>query len=118
MASYSFELIIRVYQFTTKSQVNTILDLVGTVGICCNTLWNSLLLLNFDGFVQSSALELLGLDQWWKEKVNKSKENALVRSNLKNGMKLLKVQVKMKNGTVEENTRGEGANPVSLATQI
>ena len=119
LASYSFELIIRLYQFTTKSQVNAIVDLVGTFGICSNTLWNSLLLLNFDGFVQSSALELLGLEQWWREQINKSKEKALNRENKKLGIELLKVEIK-KSKTTEELTtitREGGASPFSLATQ-
>ena len=119
LASYSFELIIRIYQFSTKSQVNAIVDLVGTFGICSNTLWNSILLLNFDGFVQSSALELLGIDQWWREKINKSKEKALNRENKKLGIELLKVEIKKSKKTEEQTTiaRGGGASPFSLATQ-
>ena len=64
--AYSFEFGLRVYEFASKSQVAVLADSFGTVGICCNTLMNSIVLLKYDGSVQSSALELLGLDKWWR----------------------------------------------------
>ena len=66
-ATYGFELTFRVYEFITKTDVDPMIDLIGTLGICSNTLLNSIILLRFDGFVQSSALEMLGLQDWWKE---------------------------------------------------
>ena len=90
------------------------------MGICTNTLLNSLLLLRFDGLVQSSALELLGLEQWWREKINKSGEKALNhRENKKLGIELLKVENKKSKKTEELTTitREGGASPFSLATQ-
>ena len=78
-ATYSVELIVRLYQFVTKKDVHLIIDLVGTMGICSNTLLNSIILLNYDAHVQKSALEMLGLEEWWK---SRKSEKSTIKSNV------------------------------------
>ena len=53
--------------FAIKSSIHSVIDMIGAIGICSNTLLNSIILLAFDGLVQTSALELLGVQKWWNE---------------------------------------------------
>ena len=62
------------YQLITKSDISPLVDFIGGLGICSNTLLNSLVLLIFDGSVQSSALEMLGLEEWWRQKYSKNEK--------------------------------------------
>lgn len=62
-------MIIRLYEFSSKSSIHPVVDLIGAIGICSNTLLNSIILLAYDGLVQTSALELLGLEKWWRKSV-------------------------------------------------
>lgn len=62
---------IRLYEFVSKTDVDLVVDLAASSGICCNTLLNSIILLKFDGLVQSSAIELLGLEEWWTRSAKK-----------------------------------------------
>ena len=67
--TYSVQLFIRLYEFSTKSKVGAVVELVGSVGISLNTLLNSLVLLKFDGTVQSSAIEMLGLKNRFRKRI-------------------------------------------------
>ena len=80
-ATYSIAFVIRVYEFSTKSHISLITDLIASVGICLNALLNSIVLLNYDGLVRSSALELLGLDKKWGRKESKSVKVELKKAN-------------------------------------
>ena len=60
-------MVFRVYEFAAKADIPIYVDLIGAVGINSNTLINALVLLRYDGLVQSSAIELLGLEDWWKQ---------------------------------------------------
>ena len=76
-------MIIKVYQISTKSDVDPVFDMIAGFGISINTLLNSLLLLRFDGFVQSSALEMLGLEDWRQEWNLKRKERQSAEENIR-----------------------------------
>ena len=52
-----------------------------TIGVCLNTLLNSIILLKFDGFVQSSAIELLGLEEWWRKRQPLKRDLVLKKTN-------------------------------------
>lgn len=80
--TYSIELIIRVYEFVAKSDVHPIVDIIAAVFVGCNTLLNSIILLKFDGLVQRSALEMLGLEDWWGQNDIKMTNHATNQVNL------------------------------------
>ena len=114
-ATYVVQLGIRVYEFITKSDVSPIVDLVGTVGICLNTLFNSLVLLKFDGSVQSSTLEMLGLEDWWRQRHSKSEKKLVKLKSIK--MANLP-NPEMVDGKEMASTKKEKlVNPDSLPTQ-
>lgn len=77
--TYSFELIMRLYQFSTKTETGVLVDLIGTVGIAMNTLLNSLVLLKYDGLVQSSAIEMLGLEERYRKRRYASKKATIIQ---------------------------------------
>lgn len=118
--TYSTYLVIRLYQFISKSQVSATVDLIGAVGISMNTLLNSLILIYFDGTVQSSVIEMLGLQDWWKARKNAAGGGPKDNHNL---------QIMQSNPKDEKhdgnqglpptiNIRvGEGSSPFSIATQ-
>lgn len=113
--TYSFEFIIRIYEFVSKTDVDPTVDLIGTVGISLNTLLNSIVLLRYDGLVQSSALELLGLEEWWKQRNSGEKKGFFA-----NIFNLFQPSQKDKTGLngilVNDKTKDEG-NPDSIATR-
>ena len=110
-ATYVVQLGIRVYECITKSDVSPLVDGIGTVGICLNTLVNSLVLLKFDGSVQSSALEMLGLEEWWRQKYLKSEKKSVK-------LKVIITPIPdMIEGNGMRDTMKEQVNPSSLATQ-
>lgn len=103
--AYSFEFGLRVYEFASKSQVAVLADSFGTVGICCNTLMNSIVLLKYDGSVQSSALELLGLDKWWRGITRVKSANKMQEANIP--MEQIKAKQIQENGQMPDTRNVE-----------
>lgn len=108
--TYFVELVIRIYEFATKSDIDPLIDMIGTHGICMNTLLNSIILLKYDGTVQSSAIELLGLQDWWNQ------EKARPKNSKKSNFKMLDMMKSTKNGNY--NDRATAKSPNSLDTRI
>ena len=109
--TYSIEVTIRVYEFITKADIYPIVDLIGAIGVNCNTLLNSILLLNFDGLVQSSAIELLGLEEW-KKRRDQEKNSQTLKSDKKPTIRLINLKKGTGNSDVS-TTKG----PDSITTQ-
>ena len=110
--TYSFEFVIRLYEFITKLNVDPTVDLIGTVGINLNTLLNSIVLLKYDGLVHSSALELLGLEEWWKKRNSGQKKEFLFNIFI-----ISKKDKPALNEILAHDKTKNGRNPNSITTQ-
>ena len=72
----------RLYEFAAKTNPHKSWDMISTYGVNCNALVSSILLLFLDPHIQKSAIELLGIEKWSRERIDCKMNN--IRPKVKN----------------------------------